>query len=217
VFFGKVYMVKAGMFKDVDACLSWHSDTETNARYNGSTAVDTVRVRFRAKGRQNPIRQLKQFESNLEFLRSLLPSDHGISEPAIIKGGGRPGLNPDVVEAWYSLRTFDRPSVEALFDKVKAIADFQAKIMGAEAAVQRVNGVYPRLPIETLVKLVDRNLREYWPPRFTAEEKEFGRRLQEEFRKENPDFSAPAPLHDGVLAPPIEEPKPAGNDNGDVS
>src|SRR4029079_4527334 len=64
VFFGKIYMIKAGLFKDVDVALSWHSDTETNARYNASAAIDTIRVRFHARGQQNPLVDLKQVDQN---------------------------------------------------------------------------------------------------------------------------------------------------------
>ena len=217
VFFGKIYMIKAGLFDGVDVCLSWHSDRVTNARHNASIAINTVRTRFYKKGRSNPLKYFKNFDRNIDFLGQILPEGQSISDAAILKGGARPGLSPEVIEAWYSLRTFDRKSVDALFQRFERIAEFESEVMGSRVEVELVNGVYPRLPNEALVKMLDRNLRLHWPPQFTAQEKEFARKLQEEYQKENPDFSAPAPLHDEILEPPIQTPKPAGNDNGDVS
>ena len=217
VLIGKVYMAREGLFDGVDVVLSWHSDRTTNARYNASLFIDTVRVRFHRKGSEHPLRYFKNFESNIEFLRELLPEDQRVTEPAIVKAGGRPGLPLETVEAWYSLRTFDRESVDSLFESFQNITEFMREVMGAPVEVELINGVYPRLPIVSLVNILDRNLRLYWPPSFTAEEKEFASNLQEEYSREHPGFQASAPLHDGVLEPPIQAPKPAGNDNGDVS
>ena len=36
---GKVYMVRAGLFQDVDICLDWHPDSETKALVQSSQAV----------------------------------------------------------------------------------------------------------------------------------------------------------------------------------
>ncbi len=216
VFFGKVYLAKAGLFDDSDVCLTWHSDRRTNARYNGTRAVNTVQVKFRKKGRLNPLRSLLNLGRNIEFLAEVLPEGHLISDPAIIKGGGRPGLSPEVVEAWYSLRAWDRSSVDSIFERFKQVAAFESALSGSEVEVTLVNGVYPRLPIAALVEVVDRNLQHYGPPQFTDEEREFARGLQEEYRKEHPAFTAPAALHE-TLEPPVKAPKPAANDNGDVS
>ena len=216
VFFGKVYLAKAGLFNTSDVCLTWHSDRRTNARYNGTRAVNTVQVKFRKKGRLSPLQSLLNFNHNVEFLRKILPEGHLISDPAIIKGGGRPGLDPELVEAWYSLRAWDRPSVDDIFEKFKKVVAFESLLTGSEVEMNLVNGVYPRLPIEALVGIVNRNLQYYGPPEFTNEERQFARRLQEEYKKEHPGFVAPAALHETIEAP-IKTPKPAANDNGDVS
>ena len=103
-----------------------------------------------------------------------------------------------------------------IFEKFKKVAAFESLLTGSEVEMNLINGVYPRLPIEALVGIVNRNLQYYGPPEFTNEERQFARRLQEEYKKEHPGFVAPAALHETIEAP-IKTPKPAANDNGDVS
>ena len=46
---GKVYMVREGLFKDVDVCLDWHPDSDTKASVQSSQAMIDFNVEFMGK------------------------------------------------------------------------------------------------------------------------------------------------------------------------
>jgi aminobenzoyl-glutamate utilization protein B len=46
---GKVYMVRAGLFKDVDVALAWHPDTENRPDTQGGQAIVDMVVEFKGK------------------------------------------------------------------------------------------------------------------------------------------------------------------------
>ncbi len=43
---GKIYMVREGVFKDLDVCLTWHPDEKTRASVDGSQAIIDFIVEF---------------------------------------------------------------------------------------------------------------------------------------------------------------------------
>jgi aminobenzoyl-glutamate utilization protein B len=182
---GKIYMVRAGLFRAVDVVLDWHPGSENDAGPGTSLANKSGKFRFRGvsahaagapwRGR-SALDAVEAMNHMADMLREHVPDGTRIHY-VITHGGLAPNVVPDFAEVYYYVRHRDAGVVNEVWDRIVKTA--QGAALGTETRVEQevVNGVYALLPNETLARAIDANLRRVGGIRYSAEERAFADKL----------------------------------------
>jgi aminobenzoyl-glutamate utilization protein B len=184
---GKVYMVREGLFKDVDAVLHWHPGSRNAANPSSSLANISAKFRFHGisahaagapeRGR-SALDAVEAMNYMVNMMREHIPSDARIHY-VITKGGNAPNVVPDYAEVYYVTRHPKRDVLARLFERVKKTAEAAALGTDTKMEYEIISGVYDLLPNETLSRLMHANLVTTGGVTYSAEEIEFGRKIQQ--------------------------------------
>lgn len=217
---GKVFMVRAGLFDDVDAVLHWHpSDANSAAQ---STSLANVSGKFRFSGTashaaiapergRSALDGVEALNHMANLLREHVPDGTRIHY-AITDGGRAPNVVPARAEAYYYVRHVDGGVVRDVFDRLHAAAQGAAMGTGTRVEFEPLGGVHALLPNDTLGRVLDRALRAVGGVDYDAAELAFATRLQESLERRPALESARgiAPYRDDIAGL-------ASTDVGDVS
>jgi aminobenzoyl-glutamate utilization protein B len=172
IYHGGVYMVREGLFADLDALLFWHPSSVTLVIGRSGLAMDSVRYVFhgrasdatdaRDKGR-NALDAAYQLASRS---RSGWP-DGAVVNHVILEGGEIPSVVPERATAWYFLHGRDRAEVESLRGRMTSLARESATAVGAEVEEQLLSSTGPWLINRALAQLLKRNLGDALPLSFS--------------------------------------------------
>ena len=186
---GKVYMVRAGLFDDVDFALHWHADDENSAAARTTLANRSAKFRFKgvsahAAGAPDRARSaldgVEAFNMMVNMMREHVPQDSRIHY-VITAGGLAPNVVPDFAEVFYYVRHPDADGVDAIWKRVEDAARGAALGTGTEVEWEVIHGNNPLLVNETLAKMMDRKLREVGGVEYTKEERKFAEEIRKSF------------------------------------
>jgi aminobenzoyl-glutamate utilization protein B len=171
---GKVYMVRDGLFADVDAALTWHPSM-INVVSLSSTLANR-QAKFHYTGRTS------HAAANPEMGRSALDAvelmnigvnylrEHIIQEARIhyvtTNGGGEPNVVPGQAESWYYIRAPRLGQLRDLYDRVLKVARGAEMMTETKLEVKFTGGCANVVPNEPLAEALHRNLTRVGPPRF---------------------------------------------------
>ncbi|MFP3952041.1 MAG: amidohydrolase [Candidatus Bathyarchaeia archaeon] len=182
---GKVFMVRDGLFDDVDACLSHHPNTVNTARLGSSNAVNGVKFAFHGKtahaagspeqGRSS-LDAIELMNIGVNYLREHIIDDARIHY-VIEEGGGQPNVVPDYARSWYYIRAPERDQLDPIYDRIKKIAKGAALMTDTELEVQFIDALYNVLPNKVLSDTVIENMRKIGAPEYTEEEFDFAKKI----------------------------------------
>jgi aminobenzoyl-glutamate utilization protein B len=219
---GKIYMVRAGLFRDADVVLDWHPGASNNASPGTSLANKSGKFRFRGisahaagapwRGR-SALDAVEAMNHMVDMMREHVPDGTRIHY-VITRGGDAPNVVPDFAEAYYYVRHRDARVVNEVWDRVVKAADGAALGTDTKMEQEVVNGVYALLPNETLARVVDANLRSVGGVTYTAEERAFADRIHATLGD-----NVPAVTQAGSVVPFVVDAGGGGGstDVGDVS
>ena len=183
---GKVYMVRAGLFKDVDVTLYWHPGDANNASQDRNLANTSAKFRFHGQAShaavapdrgRSALDAVEAMNFMVNYMREHVPQDVRIHY-VITNGGAAPNVVPEFAESYYYVRHPDPRVVAEVFERVKKAAEGAALGTGTTFDYEVINGVYSILPNDVLGRIMDANLRRIGPPAWTAEEMAFAEKLQ---------------------------------------
>jgi len=182
---GKVYMVRAGLFHDVDAVLSWHPGDENDAGPSTNLANKSAKFRFHGvsahaagapeRGR-SALDGVEAMNHMVNLMREHVPSETRIHY-VITSGGQAPNVVPDFAEVYYYVRHPDARMVASIWDRLVKAAEGAALGTGTTVDHEIIGGTYSRLPSEALAKVLDANLRAVGGVHYSAEEQAFAEKL----------------------------------------
>ncbi len=128
---GKVYMVRAGLFNDVDVVIHWHPDAENSVTMTSALANKSAKFRFHGlsahaaaapdKGR-SALDGVEALDYMVNMMREHVPQETRIHY-VITNGGKAPNVVPDFAEVYYYVRHPKREDVVSIFDRVVKAAD----------------------------------------------------------------------------------------------
>ncbi|HEX4935255.1 MAG TPA: amidohydrolase, partial [Gemmatimonadaceae bacterium] len=199
---GKIYMVRAGLFRDADVVLDWHPGASNDAGASPSLANKSGKFRFRGlsahaagapwRGR-SALDALEAMNHMVDMLREHVPDGTRIHY-VITDGGKAPNVVPDFAEGYYYVRHQDARIVNEVWDRVARAAEGAAIGTETKVELEVVNGVYSLLVNETLARVVDANLRTVGGVTYTAEERAFAEKLQKTLGDGVPPVTAAASI-----------------------
>jgi len=192
-FGGKVYMVREGLYGDVDACISHHPGSMNVAGLSSSNATNGVKFHYYGKtahAAANPemgrsaLDAIELMNVGVNYLR-----EHVIQEArihyVIENGGGQPNVVPDYASSWYYIRAPRRDQVDPIFERIKKIAQGAALMTETELVIDHTGGLYNLIPSRSLSEVVTANMRAVGAPEYTEEEQGFAARIAESFTRES--------------------------------
>jgi aminobenzoyl-glutamate utilization protein B len=194
---GKVYMVREGLFKDVDIVLHWHAGDRNDASPGSSLANKSAKFRFHGvsahaagapeRGR-SALDGVEAMNHMVNMMREHVTEDTRIHY-VITSGGSAPNVIPDFAEVFYYVRHPDPREVASMFDRVVKAAEGAAMGTGTTVDYEVIHGIYAMLPNETLAKVMDANLRKVGGVTYTPEERAFAEKIRATFGPDAPPLS----------------------------
>lgn len=163
---GKVYMVRDGLFKDIDIVLDWHPGTSNGVTIDTGTAIQMIDYSFYGiashaagspdKGR-SALDGVEAFNYMTNLLREHVPTSSRIHY-VIVNGGEAPNVVPDYARVSYYIRSPKREILKDLVEWVNQAAQGAALGTQTQVKTEIIAGFYERLNNRKLSELVQRNL-----------------------------------------------------------
>lgn len=178
---GKVYMVREGLFDDVDAVLSWHPGSVNRATANSTLANRSARFNFRgvsahAAGAPEKARSaldgVEAFNFMMNLMREHVPQETRIHY-VITSGGEAPNVVPDYAQVYYYLRHPDADMVRSIWERVEAAARGAAAGTGTSVDWEIMHGNLSLLPNHLIASLMQKNMESLGGIIYNAEEQAF--------------------------------------------
>jgi len=219
---GKVYMVREGLFNNVDAVIHWHPDNENNITTTSSLANKSAKFRFHGisshaaaspeRGR-SALDGVEAMNYMVNMMREHIPQETRIHY-VITSGGKAPNVIPDYAEVYYYVRHPKKDEVKEIFDRVVKAANGAAQGTGTTVDYEIIGGTHDLLINNTLAETMQANLQKVGGVTYTADELSFAKQIQSTFG-----FQAPEVTTANTIKP-LNLLAPAGGgstDVGDVS
>ncbi|MFC3717094.1 amidohydrolase [Luteimonas soli] len=184
---GKVYLVRAGAFDDVDVVLHWHpgdgnsaAQARTLANISGTfhfTGVASHAAIAPERGR-SALDGVEALDFMANMMREHVPQQTRIHY-VITDGGDAPNVVPDSAAVYYYVRHPEPEVVRDVFARLQAAAEGAAQGTGTRVAFEQSGGVFSVLPNDTLGRVLDASLRAVGGVGYGADDTRFATALQE--------------------------------------
>lgn len=220
---GKVYMVRAGLFSDVDVAVHWHPADRNGVNMASSLANRSGKFRFRGiashasgspeRGR-SALDGVEAMDHMVNMLREHVPDSTRIHY-VITHGGEAPNVVPAFAEVYYYVRSPSREIVNDVWERVEKAATGAALGTGTKVDWEITGGVHELLPNEVLGRAMQRHLEAAGGVTYSPEERAFALRIGASVYGK-----APAPEMAALVQPFNPDPPREGSgstDVGDVS
>ncbi|MGY3792563.1 amidohydrolase [uncultured Aquimarina sp.] len=220
-YFGKIWMVREGLWDGVDANISWHPSASTKADVQSSLALVDFKVEFfgqAAHASADPWNgrsasdALELYTTGINYYREHVKPTVRMHYH-IQDGGQVVNVVPDYSRLWMRVRDTKRSGMIPVYERVKKMAEGAAIMANVDYKISLISGIYEVLVNREGGKLMQQNLELLGPITYTDEEIAFGKKIQEVTKKEQVGMdSAINPLEETK-----EHPGGGSTDVGDVS
>jgi len=217
---GKVYLVREGLFDDVDVVLHWHPGDRNDASPKTSLANRSAKFRFYGhsshassapeQGR-SALDGVEAMNMMTNLLREHVPQGTRIHY-VITRGGLAPNVVPDYAEVYYYVRHPYAATLEEIFPRVINAAEGAALGTSTTMDYEIIHGLHSVLPNHILARAVLANMERVGGIEYNEQEQRFA----EEIRKTLDQNSIP--LGSQTTIQPFKPGRSGGStDVGDVS
>jgi aminobenzoyl-glutamate utilization protein B len=220
-FFGKIWMVREGLWDGVDVNISWHPGASTEADVQSSLALVDFMVEFYGQAAhasadpwngRSASDGLELYTTGINYYREHIQPTTRIHYH-IMDGGQVVNVVPDYAKLWVRVRDPKRSEMMPVYKRVEEMAEGAATMANVDFKISLISGIYETLVNRTGGEAMQKNLELLGPIEYTAEEIAFGKKIQEETGKPQVGMdSAIKPLEDTR-----ESPGGGSTDVGDVS
>lgn len=184
-FSGKVFMVREGFFKNIDAVISHHPNDMNAVNLRSSLALNSARFHFRGKAShagaspeqgRSALDAVELMNVGVNFLREHISQDARVHY-VIEKGGDQPNIVPAYARSWYYIRAPEREQLEFIYNWILDVAKGAAMMTRTEMKAEFLEGVHNLVPSRALAELVVKNMREIGLPEYGDKDLKFVREI----------------------------------------
>ena len=220
-FFGKIWMVREGLWDDVDVNLSWHPSAKTEADVQSSLALIDFKVEFYGQAAhasadpwngRSASDALELYTAGINYYREHVKPTVRIHYH-IQDGGQVVNVVPDYSKLWVRVRDTKREGMVPVYERVRAMAEGAAILANVEHKVSLISGIYEVLVNRAGGEVMQKNLELLGDIEYSDEEIAFGKKIQEITGK--PQVGMDSKIH--PLKDTKEHPGGGSTDVGDVS
>lgn len=221
---GKVYLVRAGLFQDVDVVLHWHPADRNSVNNGGMLAIIGAKFTFHgiaAHAAMAPERGRSALDAvmlmgnGIEFLREHVPSNTRMHY-IISKGGVAPNVVPDLAQMYLEARNPSNVVLQDIWQRIVNISKGAALMTGTTVELEDIGSDANIIGNDALAPVAQRNLDEVGGFTMDEEQKKFALELQKSFHLES-DPSLDLTSQVEPLRPVDPNAPSASTDVGDVS
>ena len=220
-FFGKLWMIRDGVFDDVDICMDWHPADKTEANVQPSLALVDFMVEFTGQSAHASMDPWNARSANdaLELYTSGINAYREHVKPSVrmhyhIQDAGQVvNVVPDYSRIWVRVRDITKEGLQPVYEQVRRMAGGAAIMANVEHKVSLISGVHDLLPNRVGGAAMQKNLETLGDIVYTEEEIDFALEMQRNNGK--PELGI-----DGIIRPlreTLESPGGGSTDSGDVS
>jgi aminobenzoyl-glutamate utilization protein B len=203
------YMVREGVFKDVDAVIDNHASSELSTSYgvNGNAVMSVV---FSFKGKtahaagapwvgRSALDGVEIMNVATNYLREHLFYTHRMHY-VVTEGGEAPNVVPEKASVWYYIRNTD-DRLEEMYQRVLDCAKGAAMATGTILdTVTVITAVHQRHSNKGVAETIQKNIELIGMPQWTEKEQMFARALQKELGEKETGYSLKVkPLNKPVI------------------
>ncbi|HWC95639.1 MAG TPA: amidohydrolase [Candidatus Sulfopaludibacter sp.] len=218
---GKIYMIHAGLFRDVDAVLTWHPADRNSVNLRSNLANNGAKFRFYGiashaaaapeKGRSALDGALLMLHA-IEMLREHVPQETRMHY-IISNGGSAANIVPAFAEVTLVARHPNMTTLDGIWQRVLKCAQAGALATETRVEIEQGTNYANTLPNDALNDVVGRAMRKAGGYQYTPAERAFAEQIQKSFAA--PPNGVPGP--DTVQTDASEGSGMASSDVGDVS
>ncbi|PZX56851.1 aminobenzoyl-glutamate utilization protein B [Algoriphagus ratkowskyi] len=186
-FFGKLWMIRAGLFDDVDVVMDWHPAAETKAAVQKGLALVDFQVEFfgqAAHASADPWNgrsasdALELYTNGINYYREHIKPTVRIHYH-IQDAGQVVNVVPDYSRIWVRVRDSSRDGLEPVWKQVEKMASGAAILANVDYKVSLISGIHEVLVNRTGSYALQKNLEALGPISYTEDEQVFSKKIQE--------------------------------------
>jgi len=185
-FFGKLWMIREGVFDDVDICMDWHPADKTEANVQPSLALVDFMVEFTGQSAHASMDPWNARAANdaLELYTSGINAYREHVQPSVrmhyhIQDAGQVvNVVPDYSRIWVRVRDITKEGLQPVYDHVRKMAGGAAIMANVEHKVSLISGIHDLLPNRTGGAAMQKNLEALGDIQYTQEEIDFALEMQ---------------------------------------
>ncbi|MES5047500.1 M20 family metallopeptidase [Rhizobium nepotum] len=190
---GKTFMVRAGVFADVDAALTWHPAPFNGVRSTNNLAVLEYYYRFKGVAAhaanaahlgRSALDAVELMNVGVNFLREHMPQDCRVHYAITDAGGRAANVVQAKAEVLYLVRAPEMSQALALAERVDQVARGAAMMTGTDVEIIFDTAATNLLPNLTLENAIHNNLVSIGPVPFDEVDMDFARKIQATFTDE---------------------------------
>ncbi len=191
-FFGKIWMVNAGLWDDVDVNISWHPAAKTESDVQSSLALVDFKVEFYGQAAhaaadpwngRSASDALELYTAGINYYREHVKPTVRMHYH-IQDGGQVVNVVPDYSRIWVRVRDSKRSGMLPVYERVKKMAEGAAILADVDYKISLISGIYEVLVNREGGEIMQKNLELLGPIEYTDEEVAFGKKIQEVTQKE---------------------------------
>lgn len=180
-FSGKVFMVREGLFDDVDAVISHHPADMNAATLLSSLAVISCRFHFYGQAShaaaspeegRSALDGVELMNVGVNYLREHLIQEARIHY-VVERGGEQPNVVPEYARSWYYVRAPEVDQLERIYGRVLDVARGAALMSGTRVEVEVMDAMYNVVPNKPIASRIVENMRLIGVPELSEEERSF--------------------------------------------
>lgn len=218
--FAKVWMVREGLFDNLDVCMDWHPGDNIESGTQSSKSLVDFRVKFYGNSSHasadpwnglSAVDAMELYSNGLNYYREHIKPTARIHYQ-IEKAGDVVNVVPNYAQIWTRLRENDRANVDVLYERALNIAKGAALMTGTSYETKLISGIYEIQVNRTGAKIMHENLKSLGEIKYSENEINYANTILRETGK-------PEKGIDGKVYP-LKETMPAqggSTDVGDVS
>ncbi len=220
-FFGKLWMIREGLFDDVDVMMDWHPGDETKANVQSSLALVDFMVEFTGQSAhaaadpwngRSASDALELYTTGINYYREHIKPTVRIHYH-IQDAGNVVNVVPDYARLWVRVRDSKRSGMTPVWKQVEKMAEGAAILANVDYKVSLISGVHELLVNRTGGAKMQANLEYLGEIEYTTEEQAFARGIQKSTMK--PEIGIKSVIT--PLEATRENPGGGSTDVGDVS
>ena len=220
-FFGKLWMVRAGVFDDVDVVMDWHPAGETKVGVQSGLALVDFIVEYYGQAAhasgdpwngRDASDALELYTTGINYYREHVKPSVRIHYD-IQNAGEVVNVVPDYARVWTRVRDTKRDGMVEVWKQVERIAEGASIMANVDYKITLVSGIHEVLVNRTGAAALQSNLEFLGPITYTDEEQEFAKKIQ--LATEKPQVGIKSEIN--PMEETLEHPRGGSTDVGDVS
>jgi aminobenzoyl-glutamate utilization protein B len=186
----KAFLVRAGLFKDVDAVFFTHVGSDLNVSWGQSWGSGLVSVEYTFAGEsahsagapwkgRSALDAVELMNMAWNMRREHLRLSHRIHY-IISNGGDQPNVVPSVATVWYYYRELDYDNIKKLFDIGDQISKAAAMMTNTEVSTRVLGSAWPLHFNKAIAETMYENIKTVGLPTWSEADQKLATALQDE-------------------------------------